>query len=35
MFKRRLVRDYEKQTTSSKATIHLAQIDMLTRRLTG
>jgi transposase len=35
MFARRLVRDYEKQSSSSKAMIYTAQIAMLTRRLTG
>lgn len=35
MFARRLVRDYEKQASSSKAMIYLAQTAMLTKRLTG
>jgi len=35
MLERRLARDYEKQTSRSKAMIYLAQIDMLVRRSTG
>ena len=35
MLKRRLTRDHEKQPQSSAAQIYIAQITMLTRRLTG
>jgi transposase len=35
MFARRLVRDYEKQASNSKAMIYPAQTAMLTKRLTG
>ncbi len=35
MFKRRLTRDHEKQPQSGAAQIYIAQIAMLTRRLTG
>ncbi|WP_113702121.1 IS5 family transposase, partial [Nonomuraea lactucae] len=35
MFHRRLVRDYEARPARSEAMIHLAMIDLMTRRLTG
>jgi hypothetical protein len=34
MFHRRLVRDYETLPARSEAMIHLAMIDLMTRRLT-